>query len=207
MGVNEFMLSKAVDGYMNVNWDHVFEVARSLVTERCLLRPPTIDDVPHIFKMMSDEDVTRYLGRFPMASEDEAVQQIQTYLTGFDEQQSVTWVICWREDGSIMGTCSLFNLLKAHFRAELGYILTPEWWGRGIMSEVVRAVIDYGFDNMHLHSIMAQIDPDNDASRRLLEKHGFVQEAYFREDFYHPVQEKFTDTAIFSLLKSVWKNR
>lgn len=192
---------------MNVNWDHVFETTRSLVTERCLLREPTMSDVAAIYEMMSDENVTRYLGRFPMTSLEEAAQQLETYITGFDEQRSITWVICWREDGTIMGTCSLFSFIKAHYRAELGYILAPHWWGRGIMSEVVTVVIDYGFNQMYLHSMMAQIDPENNASRRLLEKHGFVQEAYFREDFYHPVKEEFTDTAIFSLLKSTWHNR
>ena len=184
-----------------MNWDHIFETHPPLETERCILRAPVMDDAPAIFEMMSDERITRYLGRLPMVSIDEAVERIETFSTGFVEQRSVTWIVCWRATGDIVGTCSLFNLLKAHYRAELGYLLLPRWWKMGIMSEVLKGVLKWGFDDMQLHSILAQIDPENDASRGLLEKHGFIQEAYFREDFYHPVHQKFTDTAILSLLR------
>lgn len=190
---------------MNVNWDQVFENYQALETKRCILRPPTMEDADAIFDIMSDETVTQYLGRFPMKTHDEAVQQVNRYLTGLTSQSSMSWVICSRDDMAVMGTVSIFSLIKEHCRAELGYILAPQWWGRGIMSEVIRAAVDFAFDTMSLHSLMAQIDPDNGASKRLLEKFGFVQEAYFREDFYHPVEQKFTDTAVFSLLKSGWK--
>lgn len=189
---------------MQVDWEQVFESYSSLETERCILRKPTIHDAVHVFNLMSNPAVTQYLGRFPMASLEEGVKQVERYLSGFDEQSSMSWVICWHENNSVIGTISLFNLSKQHRRAEIGYILAPDWWGKGIMSEVIHTVIDCGFETMQLHSMFAQIDPENDASRRLLEKHGFIQEAYFREDFFHPVKERFTDSAILSLLKSSW---
>jgi ribosomal-protein-alanine N-acetyltransferase len=58
---------------------------------------------------------------------------------------------------------------------------------------------------MGLHSVEAQIDPANRASRRVLEKLGFVQEGYFRENYYDPVEARFTDTAVFSLLSATWQ--
>ncbi len=56
-----------------------------------------------------------------------------------------------------------------------------------------------------LHSVEAQIEPNNTGSRRVLEKLGFVQEGYFRENFF--VNDAFTDTAVFSLLKADWLER
>jgi len=190
---------------MNINWDNIFRNHAILDTERCHLRKPTAGDIPFVFQMMSDEKVTQYLGRPPMSSLDEAAKQVERYLSGFDNQTSMTWVICSREDMAVMGTISVFDLAKAHYRAEVGYLLSPDYWGKGIMSEVLPIVIDFAFTSMHLHSLFGQIDPENDASRHLLEKFGFVQEAYFREDFYHPVKQAFTDTAILCLIKPEWQ--
>ncbi len=73
------------------------------------------------------------------------------------------------------------------------------------MTEAVSAALTFGFQAMALHSVEAQIAPENIGSRRVLEKLGFVQEAYFQENYYEPAEERFTDTAVFSLLKSAWQ--
>jgi len=77
-------------------------------------------------------------------------------------------------------------------------MLDPDFWGKGIMKEALLAAIDFGFNQMNLHSIEAHINPDNTASGMLLEKVGFVREAYFKEDFFF--RGEFIDTAIYSLL-------
>ena len=68
------------------------------------------------------------------------------------------------------------------------------------MQEAIEPVIDWGFNTIQLHSIEATVNPDNIASKNILLKNGFVQEAYFKENFYYEGQ--FLDTVIFSLLKS-----
>ncbi len=189
---------------MDVNWESVFAKYKQLETERCFLRPVTLDDVPAIFRLMGDPAVTQNLGRHPLPTLADAEQTVQRYLTQYEEKRGMIWVICDRDTGAVIGNCLIFNLIKAHYRAEVGYALIPEWWGKGIMSEVLPTAITFAFKQMQLHSVFAQIDPENTGSRKLLEKFGFVQEAYFREDFFHPVHQKFTDTAILSLLKSRW---
>jgi [ribosomal protein S5]-alanine N-acetyltransferase len=77
-------------------------------------------------------------------------------------------------------------------------MLHPNFWNKGIMKEALLAAIDFGFNQMKLHSIEAHINPDNVASGILLEKTGFVREAYFKEDFFF--RGKFSDSAIYSLL-------
>jgi ribosomal-protein-alanine N-acetyltransferase len=185
----------------------IFATFPTLKTERTVLREATIDDTEDIFRIMSDADVMRYLGRPPMALLDDAVERIQSYQVLFEEEEAVSWVITHAEDGQVMGTCLFWHLNRPHFRAEIGYILGSAWWGKGIMTEVGSTLLDFGFSRMGLHSIEAQLDPDNTASRRLLEKLGFVQEGHFRENFYDSMKAEFTDTAVYSLLKSVWMSR
>lgn len=178
-----------------------------LRTERLLLRAVTPADAPDIFRILSNPQVTRYFGQPPMTSLDQAVERVRRIETSFKEQTGVRWAITGRADGRFMGSCGFWRLIPPHFRAEIGYELAPEWWGQGVVPEAVTAILHFGFIRMALHSVEAQIHPDNTGSRRVLEKLGFVQEGYFRENFYEPTEARFTDTAVFSLLKSAWLRR
>lgn len=184
---------------------HVFAAYPVLETERLILRQPVLSDADDFFAYMSDPRVTRFLGHPPMVHRDEAVARIERSDRFFREQSAITWGITLKEHGRLMGTCLLWNVNAAHHRAELGYTLHPDLWGKGIATEAARAAVHYGFETMRLHSIEAQIDPENDGSRALLLKVGFVQEGYFRENFYEESKDRFTDTAVFSLLRSDWE--
>jgi len=178
-----------------------------LETERLTLRAATPDDAVDMFRIMGDPQVTRYFGQLQMASLDAAAKRIEGFALAFAEQSGVRWAISARADGQLIGSCGYWRLLKEHLRAEVGYELAPAWWGRGVMPEALEAVLRFGFADMGLHSVEAQIHPANNGSRRVLEKLGFVQEGHFHENFYDPVEQGFTDTAVFSLLRAAWAAR
>jgi RimJ/RimL family protein N-acetyltransferase len=125
-----------------------------------------MDDVADMFRIMSDLRVTRYFGALPMTTPAEAQQRVQAIQTAFQEQSGVRWAIANRADGQLVGTCGFWRLLKPHDRAEIGYELAPEWWGQGVMTEALEAMLDFGFTRMGLHSLEAQIHPANSGSRR-----------------------------------------
>ncbi len=185
----------------------IFTTFPTLETDRCILREFTPDDVPAMFALMSDAQVTRYLGRQPMATMEEAAQRVDNFIHGFATQSHLVWAVVSKETGTLLGNGTLWNLIPEHDRAELGYILMPAAWGKGIATEICQMMVQFGFTTMGLHSIEAQIDPENSGSRRVLEKLGFVQEGYYRENFYDPTQQHYTDTAVFSLLVGNWRTR
>lgn len=185
----------------------IFATFPILETERTILRAPTFDDADQLFALWSDPKVTRYLGRPHMTTLDEVNQRISLFHMDLEQQTSITWAIINRADGCLIGTTVLLRIQSQHHRAELGYELSPEWWGKGLITEVASSVLEYSFNTVGLHSMEAHIDPENIGSRRVLEKLGFVQEGYFRENYYEPAVDRFTDTAIFSLLKSEWQKR
>ena len=74
----------------------------------------------------------------------------------------------------------------------------PEYWGNGIMSEVVEKLIHFGFNEMKLHKIYGRITPGHIASIRVLEKFGFRKEGVLRDDEF--AQNRYFDTAIYSLI-------
>lgn len=190
-----------------LDFSTAFAVFPVLHTERLILRNPQASDADAIFRIMSDPQVIRYFGRAPMTEPDQGLRRVEGFHADFAECKGIRWAITSRVDGRYLGSCGFWRLITEHARAEIGYELAPECWGRGLMPEALAAALSFGFQSMGLHSVEAQIAPENLGSRRVLEKLGFVQEAYFRENYYEPAEERFTDTAVFSLLKADWAAR
>lgn len=185
----------------------IFTTFPMLETKRCLLREVTREDAPEIFRYKSDPRVNKYVGQPPMASLEEAVRRVDMLRLTFQSQGGLPWAIISRQTGKLIGTFVFWNLNLPDFRAEIGYELAPEWWGKGIITEVIGTGLKYGFNSMGLNRIEAQTDPKNIASYRVLEKLGFVREGYLREYYYDPVWARFTDNTIYALLKSAWQKQ
>lgn len=90
----------------------------------------------------------------------------------FEDGQGIRWGIALKEDDRLIGTCGFHEWKKAHYKAEIGYELSPEYWRNGMMTEAIGAILEFGFRVWGLNRIEAFIDPRNVASRKLLEKLG-----------------------------------
>ena len=170
-------------------------------TERLLLRQQQLSDAPALFQLRTNPDVMLYIDRPRPESVKESEVFVETINENFSKGMSLVWAITFKEDPEhLIGNLGYWRTDLANYRAELGYMLHPDHWRKGILSEALRAVIDFGFNTVGFNSICANINPENDASRQLLLKHGFIKEAYFREDYYF--EGKFLDSEIYGLLAS-----
>ncbi len=100
----------------------------------------------------------------------------------------------------LIGYFGFWRLAMRHCRAEIGFALKPQFWGKGIMKETMNCLINFGFTELNLHSIEANVNPENEKSERLLVKFGFKKEAYFRENFFY--NGIFKDSIIYSILET-----
>jgi [ribosomal protein S5]-alanine N-acetyltransferase len=173
-----------------------------LHTQRCRLRPFLDTDLPVLFALRSDPEVMRYVDREPFRSMDEAEEMMGKIRTSAAAGEGFSWVIADAEDRMI-GMCGIWRIDKEHHRGEVGYTLLPAYWGQGYITEVMQAVIGFGFRDLGLHSLEANVNPNNAASIRVAEKLGFVKEAHFRENYYFRGQ--YIDSAIYSLLSHEWQ--
>ena len=170
-----------------------------LSTERLLLRRITLEDAPEIFFLRSDQNILQFLSKEPAANIKEAEDFITRINNDIDNNDAIMWAIALKENPSkAIGTICFWQMLKEHFRAEIGYVLDPGCWRKGIMKETILKTLDYGFSTLGLHSVEARLNPDNIASASVLESTGFVREAYFKEDFFR--RGKFEDTTVYSML-------
>lgn len=169
-----------------------------LTTERLILRKTEMTDVPAMYVQRSDPRLMKYVDRKPCQSEEEAAAFIRMITDALDNNVGISWAITTRNSDEMIGSIAIWRIMKEHYRGELGYVLLPDYQGKGIMKEALSAVIAYGFDVLQLHSLEANTNPGNIASHKLLERHGFVREAYFKENYY--CDGKFLDSAIYSLI-------
>lgn len=172
---------------------------KNLESERLILRQIKNTDVSEVFKLRSNPEVMKYIPRPLVTSNEEALNHIKMIQDKIDTNEGINWAVTLKGNNQLIGIVGHYRIKWEHFRSEIGYMLLPEYSGKGIISEIVAILIDYGFNKMKMHSLEAIIDPENHASARVLEKNGFVKEAHLKEnEFYNG---EFIDTVIYSLIK------
>lgn len=169
-----------------------------LKTARLSLRMVYDSDAALVFRLYSDARVMQFRGEAVFREKTQAEQLIFQWRKRFALENGMRWAIVLRATEKMIGSIGFKQIQQQHLRADLGYELDPDWWNRGIMTEAIKAVSDFGLNEMQLHSIEANISPDHLASRRVLEKIGFKLEAHYRENYFY---EGWWDSAIWSLRK------
>ena len=169
-------------------------------TKQLVLRQINENDAQEILFLRSNKLVMEYLDRPLFTSTREAKNFINRITSQISETKAIVWGIVFENSNKIIGTIGYHKIIKEHHRAELGYMLHPSYQGKGLMQEALTSVIKFGFEQMKLHSIEADVNPNNEKSINLLLRNGFIKEAHFRESYHF--NGVFLDSAIYSLLKS-----
>ncbi|AMC34278.1 GNAT family N-acetyltransferase [Janthinobacterium sp. B9-8] len=176
-----------------------------LQTSRLLLRPLQESDAAALLAIFSDEKVMQYWSTPLWDSIDIAHALIARDLKAMAEGTYIRLGIERAEDHALIGNCTLFDLNQQSRRAEIGYGMAYSAWGKGYMHEALSALLDFGFSELKLNRVEADIDPRNLASAKSLERLGFSREGYLRERWI--VDGVVSDTALYGLLFSDWKTR
>ena len=176
-----------------------------LTGQRVRLRAPSAGDVTDVFALFSDPGVARYGSGAPMQARAQAEGRIDEMQDAFARRDMIHWLVADRRGDVAIGSCTLFRFDARHRRAEVGYALRSDRWGRGLAAEAVALALDWGFRTLALHRIEAGIDPRNDASRRLLERLGFRREDPPHEGFL--AGDEADDSERYGLLAQAWREQ
>ena len=177
----------------------VFTIFPELESERLKFRRFSLEDADDLLFLRSNDQVMRFMDIEKMTSIDEARKWIKNLLELYREQKGIGWIIVEKESSTAIGNFQFWNLWPKHCRAEIGYILHPDYWGLGYMRETLKLMMHFAFETFKLHSVEANVNPVNDRSFRALEKIGFRREAHFHENYQF--NGKFVDSFIYSLLQ------
>lgn len=173
---------------------------QTIKTERLTLRRFTPDDAQAMFdNWCNDEDVCRYLTWEPHGDVANTKQLLDSWCAAYEEPNYYNWLIEF--DGVPIGSTAIVLVNDKHEYACIGYCIGKEWWGRGIMTEAARAVIDYMFCRVGVNRIEISHATKNPASGRVAQKCGLHYEGTKRE-YFKAKSGEFFDIAFYSILKN-----
>lgn len=182
----------------------VFSHLPELITPRLTLRKMLVTDTNDMFEYASRNDVTKYLTWYPHADRGFTREYLQYLGNRYAAGMFYDWAIVYDPDGKMIGTCGFTSFNCFSDSAEVGYVLNPDYWGKGIAHEALERVIEFGFSELHLHRIEAKFIQGNERSLRLMESVGMTFEGYMREAMM--VKREHVTVGICSILASEWES-
>ena len=141
-----------------------------LETNRLILRTLNIEDIDSVMNFWGDIEVMKYCGG--AGTRERELRALQFYINLQKEKGFSPYIVAKKESGEVIGVCG-FNPPNDGYDAELMYHLAKDYWGRGYATEAAQACIDYARQHTSINRLGASIDPENGASRNVLEKLGF----------------------------------
>jgi len=152
----------------------------TLTAQRVRLRWLRDEDVPALFTIFGDPEVTRYWGHPAMPDLNAATKLLNEIRECFTRRQLFQWGVASVETDVVIGTCTLASLNYENRRAELGFALARAYWGLGYINEILQILLRFAFLEMQLRRLTADTDPNNQPSIRTLERLGFRREGFPR---------------------------
>lgn len=190
-------------GLIKSGGDEMDVVTKTLSTESLFLREMVESDWVDVHKYAAQEIVCRYQPWGPNTLEESKafVNQVMADASKNPRTRYV-FAIINKDDEKLVGAGEL-NLRDAiNNTGEIGYIVNPDYWGRGIATEAAMLLIDFGFEHFNLHRIFATCDPRNIGSYKVLEKVGMTKEGRIRENL--KMKDGWRDSFLYSILKYEW---
>ena len=168
-------------------------------TERLILRRFRQEDAQAMFdNWASDDEVTKYMTWSTHADLATSQWVVNDWVSSYEKDDFYQWAIEF--EGQIIGSISVVDYREDIARATIGYCIGRKWWHKGIMSETLKAVMDYLFDEIGFNRIEACHDPNNPNSGKVMAKCGMKYEGTHRQSGRN--NQGICDEAFYALLKS-----
>jgi RimJ/RimL family protein N-acetyltransferase len=189
---------------MSESTDECFEPDYPLETERLVLRPFCEDDLEALYAIHSDESVVRYL-YWEVRTLEEVRESLERKIRASVARpgEPLSLAVTLREDGALIGDCTLFWSSLEHRQGEIGFVFNPAFHGQGYATESARVLLDLAFDGLGLHRVVGRLEARNRASAALLERLGMRCEAHLIENEY--VKDEWQSELVYALLESEWR--
>ena len=158
-----------------------------LETKRLLLRRQVVTDLDDLWALYCDPEITKYIPDAPHTRE-QAREELEWHRNGHPRNPDLgLWATVHKESGKFIGRCGLLPWdIGEQQEVEVAYTIAREYWGQGLATEAAQAILNYGFEKLHLTRLVSLIEPENIASQRVAEKIGMAFERRVEEGEYTP---------------------
>jgi [ribosomal protein S5]-alanine N-acetyltransferase len=175
----------------------------TLETTRLILRPLSLADAPLLQDVAGTREVADTMISIPHPyPDDEAQQYIRRQISEFEAGHSVAFVIEHKSEKAFCGVIEIRDIEREHSQAELSFWLAVEVWGQGYMSEALKPMLRFGFEDLDLNRLYAYHMVRNPGSGKVLQKSGFIQEGVLRQRVRK--WTVFEDVKLWAILRRDW---
>ena len=170
-----------------------------LATPRLRIRKLTMRDAQDIYRYSRDPEVARHVLWEAHRSIGDSRAYLRYMLRRYRAHEPASWGIEYAATGQIIGTIGFMWIQQDNASAEVGYSLSHDYWNRGIMTEALGAVIQYGFDELHLNRIEAQHEVTTPASGAVMRKCHMQKEGTLRSRLFN--KGHYVDVDLYAILR------
>ncbi|MBP0904395.1 GNAT family N-acetyltransferase [Mariniflexile gromovii] len=146
-----------------------------LESERLILRQFIESDLENVFKGLSHPEVIKYYG-ISFKTLEESKQQMAWFFNLEKSEKGIWWAVCSKTTGEFLGAGGLNDLCKINKKAEIGFWLLPENWGKGFITEIIPLICNYAFNSIGLNRLEAFVESENTNCKKVLAKLNFTLE-------------------------------
>lgn len=179
--------------------NELFKNLPTLYAERIILRKINKNDLNKLFECLSNEHVTKYMFIDTNKTIYSTQKFLDTILSRYTEDKPSPWAIALKESNELIGMCGFSKYDYKNKKAEVGYLLSYNYWNKGIATEALDNVIKFGFENMKLNKIEARCINGNLASENVMIKNGMKLDGMLRKDKFH--KGCYIDLKLYSILR------
>ncbi|WP_211748655.1 GNAT family N-acetyltransferase [Paenibacillus sp. Marseille-Q4541] len=155
----------------------------NIETERLFIRELTLDDIEAVYRHFSYPEVTEFMDIDVCKN----IEEVREIIAFHINDSGCRYGLFNKENNELIGTCGFhcWSTENQESKAEIGFDLSPQYWGKGLMQEALLKVIRIGFDSMRLHYIEAITEIKNVPSQKLLKKIGFNEEKDLKDNLLY----------------------
>lgn len=173
---------------------------QNIETERLLLRRFSVLDAQHMYENWArDPNVTQYLTWPPHESPEFTAKLLSDWVKQYENSDNYQWCIELKATSQAIGSIGAVKLFENIDAVKLGYCIGAAYWGKGLMTEALGAVIQFFFQKVGAHRIQAVHDVENPASGRVMQKCGMEFEGKCRRAAEN--QRGICDICLYGLVK------
>ena len=173
-------------------------------TNRLLLNNYTFDDFEYYCLLKSSDKVWQYSTFTPYQDDREAFSDFKKILDSLNDNPYQFAALWTKEENRFIGEAGILSLNKQANRCVLGYNILPDYWNMGFATEITKALVSHAFENLHVERIEALAMSLNLASRKVLEKSGFLLEGTLRH--YAKIKDNYFNVCYYSIIASEYQN-
>lgn len=173
---------------------------KEIHTNRLILRKYRLSDAQGMFKnYATDQRVTRFLNWCPYETSEAILPFLEMCIKNYEKENTYNWAIEFENE--IIGGISAMSVDDLWKNCEVGYCIGYDFWNKGITSEALAAVIQFLFEEVGMHRIMAKHDVENPASGEVMKKCGMTYEGRLKE-YYLRQDGTYSDSLVYGIVNT-----